>query len=388
MQPNEPSVYRSPDLPNTPAPMNPRAVRAFAMAVSPFVALPLTTALSFLFLDGHRYSAASWLPLVFLAMGVVCLVLAILGTYLASKVKKEVPKFPVPERGLGLAKAAWIVGPFGAIFSVLGFFAACISTIGFTRGRQLRRFGKPLLPRVTQGTSWTTLTLDVAIPEVSRAALASQWRENGRTEHASVAAFARLTLDLMGLGAPASLLTSANRDAADEVRHTELCFSLARAMDGREESPGAFPDAAKARTLSSVRSVALAQLAVDSLVDGALHEGVSARIIAKLSKRCELDSIRSVLKEIAADEGRHATHGWDVVAWCLLEGKSPVASALIGALNGLPDTMHSPLPPEAGDGSWEKWGIHGHPLEADVYAHCLRDIKTRIQRMCMPYLRA
>lgn len=29
---------------------------------------------------------------------------------------------------------------------------------------------------------------------------------------------------------------------------------------------------------------------------------------------------RAILKEIAADEGRHAAHGWDVVAWCLAEG--------------------------------------------------------------------
>ncbi len=89
----------------------------------------------------------------------------------------------------------------------------------------------------------------------------------------------------------------------------DIVFGLARAIDGCVQSPGAFPEAARARTLSRSRTLALAQLAVDSLVDGALHEGVSARIIAKLARRCEAPAIQVILKEIAADEGRHARHG-------------------------------------------------------------------------------
>ena len=281
--------------------------------------------------------------------------------------------------GLGLANL---------FMTGLGAFIALLSTVTFTRGRQIRSSGKILLPPVQPGDAWTGAGLSSSGPvgvidtddETTRDAIAAQWRENGRTEHASVAAFARLTLDLMALGAPPELVADANRDALDEIRHTELCFGLARAIDGRVESPGAFPEAARARTLSRTRTLALAELAVDSLVDGALHEGVSARIIAKLARRCEAPAIQSILKEIAADEGRHARHGWDVVRWCLTEGGEPVARALEGALRALPKVMSSPMPDEARDGRWERWGIMGEELEADAHDATRSDLEHRVDQ--------
>jgi hypothetical protein len=276
---------------------------------------------------------------------------------------------------------------FGNLFMTgLGMITALVSTMSFTRGRQIRSGGKILLPPVEPGDAWTGAGLSSSGPvgvietddEATRDLVAAQWRENGRTEHASVAAFARLTLDLMALGAPPELVADANRDALDEIRHTELCFGLACAIDGRAESPGAFPEAARARTLSRTRTLALAQLAVDSLVDGALHEGVSARIIAKLARRCEAPGIQSILKEIAADEGRHARHGWDVVRWCLAEGGESVARALEGALRALPTVMSSPMPDEARDGRWERWGIMGERLEADEHDATRADLERRV----------
>ena len=272
------------------------------------------------------------------------------------------------------------------IMMCVGAFTALMSTMAFTRGRQIRSAGKILLPPVEPGDAWTGAGLSSSGPvgvietedEATRDALAAQWRENGRTEHASVAAFARLTLDLMALGAPPELVADANRDALDEIRHAELCFGLARAIDGRSESPGAFPEATRTRPLSRSRTLALAQLAVDSLVDGALHEGVSARIIAKLARRCEAPAIQSILKEIAADEGRHARHGWDVVRWCLSEGGEPIARALEGALRALPNEMSSPMPDEARDGRWERWGIMGEDLEAEEHTAARLDLERRI----------
>ncbi len=287
--------------------------------------------------------------------------------------------------GVGIASAVGLV--FGNLFMTgLGAFAALLSTMTFTRGRQIRSRGRILLPPIEQGDAWTGAGLSSSGPigivdtddEETRRALAAQWRENGRTEHASVAAFARLTLDLMALGAPPDLVADASRDALDEIRHTELCFGLARAIDGSSESPGAFPEAARARMLPRSRTLALAQLAVDSLVDGALHEGVSARIIAKLARRCEAPAIQTILKEIAADEGRHARHGWDVVRWCLAEGGQSVAHALEGALRALPKTMSSPMPDAARDGRWERWGIMGEELEAAEHEATRADLERRV----------
>jgi hypothetical protein len=129
--------------------------------------------------------------------------------------------------------------------------------------------------------------------------------------------------------------------------------------------------------LHSSRTLALAQLAVSSLVDGALHEGLSARVIARLVRRCEEPVIRNALRDLAADEGRHAAHGWDVVEWCLLEGGAPVAHALQGALRTIPEQVHSDLPEGARDGSWEAYGIHGEHLEALEHTRARADVIRR-----------
>ena len=262
-----------------------------------------------------------------------------------------------------------------------GLLIAYFATFGFSRGRQLRRFGRVLLPGLRYNSDWTTRPLAPAGHEDAPTGVAEQWRENGKTEHASVAAFARLTLDLMALGPPPSLIVAANRDALDEIRHAELCFSLARGLDGKSLGPAPFPEAQRVATLPQSRTLALAKLAVDSLVDGALHEGVSARIIAKLARRCEVPEIRAALEEIAADEGRHAAHGWTVVEWCLDEGKGAVASALLGATRALPKQMPSQLPEAAADGGWERWGIHGRRLESEEYAAALAHLVRRVQTL-------
>jgi len=183
---------------------------------------------------------------------------------------------------------------------------------------------------------------------------------------------------LMSLGAPPELMAAAQQDALDEIRHTELCFSIARALDGAAESPGPFPEAKRAGGLPGPRSLALVALAVDSLVDGALHEGVSARVVARLVKRCEVPAVREALKEIAADEGRHAAHGWDVVLWCVAEGGPAVVAAVVGAVRGLPQAIHSDLPLAARDGGWERYGIPGHPLENEEYGKGRADLVRRV----------
>jgi len=273
---------------------------------------------------------------------------------------------------------ALLVGLFMAQF---GFVFALIGSIGFTRGRQLRKLGKLLLPEIGEkGAAWTDQRseLPAIVPADVAPALAEQWRENGKTEHASVAAFARLSADLIALGAPPELLEAANRDALDEIEHAKMCFSLATDLDGNRTGPLAFPAARTARTLPSNRTLALAVLAVDSLVDGALHEGVSAAVIAELARRCRVPRIEEMLRSIARDEGRHAAHGWDVAMWCVAEGGEPVRRALLGALDALPETMHSPLPDAANDGAWEKYGIHGRALEASAWTRVRGRLVERV----------
>jgi hypothetical protein len=131
-----------------------------------------------------------------------------------------------------------MLGVLGIGMTWVGALTTLFATVGFARGRQLRRSGRVLLAPLAAGGGWVDATLELERPVRAPVGLGQQWRENGRTEHASVASFARLTLDLMALGAPPELVTAANQDTLDEIRHTEACFALAYALDGKVASPG------------------------------------------------------------------------------------------------------------------------------------------------------
>lgn len=320
-------------------------------------------------------------------MFIVSTVLALIGSIFALRSMFAMPAPPMP-KPMFFAELVVLVGGVGSFtMTAIGALLAIMTSGSFSRGRQLRRRGKVLLPKIAEKNfSWVTMQIEPEIPADLRSALAQAWRENGQTEHASVAAFARLTLDLMALGAPPDLIAASNQDALDEIRHAEMCFSLARGIDGAEKSPAPFPEAARARTLSSFRKLALAELAVDSLIDGALHEGVSARVAAMLARKCESPQIKAVLKQIAADEGRHAAHGWDVVEWCLAVGGASTARALLGAARALPIEMRAPLHANAEDGSWEKFGIMGRALEANAYPTTRAYVMRRVEMLAANYL--
>jgi len=132
--------------------------------------------------------------------------------------------------------------------------------------------------------------------------------------------------------------------------------------------------------------MALSQLAVESLIEGALQEGLSARIIASLAKICPLPEVREVLKEIAADEGRHAAHGWDVMEWCHREGGAPVGMALRAAAWTLPSAMRLGVPEDARSGSWERYGIHGEERQIEAFRSARADLVRRVQELTRLHL--
>src|SRR5262245_52773660 len=59
---------------------------------------------------------------------------------------------------------------------------------------------------------------------------ARRWARAAQYEHASVASFARFSLELLALGAPSDLIARAHRAAIDELEHTELALGVARAL--------------------------------------------------------------------------------------------------------------------------------------------------------------
>jgi hypothetical protein len=288
-------------------------------------------------------------------------------------------RFTAEERpfGTGLAALALPVAFLAFVGSVMVHTAAYVPSY---MGRRHRKGKKLLAPETEAGEGWLgTSPTQLDVPEDARAALGAEWRDNGKKEHASVAAFAQLTLDLLAVGAPPELVAASQRDALDEVRHAAACFAIARDIDGLAESPAPFPDARARRFLfTASRSVALTQIAIDALADGVLNEGIASRLLAQLAKKCELPGMATILRDMAADESGHAAHSWEIVAWCLESGGSVVASALRGAVDGMPKKVCSALPIGARDGAWEAWGVHGVAMEAEAFAKTRAAARTKL----------
>ena len=116
-----------------------------------------------------------------------------------------------------------------------------------------------------------TLTLQEVAP-AQREAVRTRWIQAGLTEHASVAAFARFSLQLMALGAPADLLLDASTAAADEVHHADACFAVASAL-----GPSVGPSTLPVHDLSSPGG---AQLDAESVLRSTFLEGCLGETVA------------------------------------------------------------------------------------------------------------
>ncbi len=169
-----------------------------------------------------------------------------------------------------------------------------------------------------------------------RASLAEAWTEAGLFEHASVASFARVSLELLAVGAPGDLVELAHRAALDEIVHARLCFALASAYAGESVAPGAFPLGAEVCVGAS-----LAEVAASTFAEGCVGETVAAVVAAEQLARATDPAVREALARIAADEARHAELAWRTVAWALREGGRDVRAAVERVV-----TMGGPRPPQ------------------------------------------
>jgi hypothetical protein len=150
--------------------------------------------------------------------------------------------------------------------------------------------------------------------------LRDHWLTSGRYEHASVAAFARVGLQLLSLGAPAELLRATQRAMADEVRHAQLCFGLAAAYGfGLAAAYGVSPsEAGPLRIDGCVSTGTQLETALrEAIIEGALGEGAAAIEALEGGRACVDPVVRGVLSRIAEDEQRHALLAYQTVQWAL-----------------------------------------------------------------------
>ena len=135
------------------------------------------------------------------------------------------------------------------------------------------------------------------------------WLQQAEAEHASVASFARHTLQLMSLGAPSELLIASQAASIDEIKHAKMCYSLASIFINTDISP---------ESLDVEES--LGDLDVKSIIKSVIREGCIEETLAAIEAHFRANhsedlEIKQVLNEIAEDEMKHAQLAWDTIAW-------------------------------------------------------------------------
>jgi len=141
-------------------------------------------------------------------------------------------------------------------------------------------------------------------------ALAQAWLADALMEHASVAAFARLSLQLLALGAPADLVRDSQLASLDELRHADFCFEMASRHAGSRLRPGPLP------VQGALDDLSLAGLVESNLLEGCIGETLAAE---QLRRRADLvgdPQLGAALLSIAEDETRHAALAFRILAWC------------------------------------------------------------------------
>jgi hypothetical protein len=142
-----------------------------------------------------------------------------------------------------------------------------------------------------------------------RAALGRAWARMAQMEHASIAAFARFALQLLSVGAPASLIEQTYEAMRDETEHAKMCFALAGSYSGHPVGPASLPVGDALADLSAEG------ILVTTILEGCIGETVAAIEAAEALEHAQDPAVRGVLSKIAEDEKRHAGLAWQYVRW-------------------------------------------------------------------------
>jgi hypothetical protein len=201
--------------------------------------------------------------------------------------------------------------------------ACCYSyqTAPCGKGRPLRHEGALVLAGEVRRDDWCQqLSIDLAGHQVD--ALVEHLRRVALLEHASVAAFSRVSLELLALGAPPELIEGAHRAALDEIRHAQLCWSVLAAISRTPHGPSPM-------SIPSMGPVDPAEVLISTVMDGCVGETLGSLMFAEAARGCAVPELALVYATIADEEAEHAALAFRIVRF--LVARDPSLSSLVAA---------------------------------------------------------
>jgi hypothetical protein len=205
-----------------------------------------------------------------------------------------------------------------------------------------------------------------------RARVAQGWLEQGLMEHASIAAFARFSLQLLSLGAPAELVSESAQAMADEIAHARDCFALSRRHGGRDVGPAPLP------LTGALEELELSQIVLGTIAEGCIGETIAALEAAEAHAHCQDEPTRAVLARISADETAHAQLAWRFVAWALEQGpaslRETVRAEFERQLSSAATSPSSTIALDASEHQLLQQGLVGPELRSALRGRVLHDV--------------
>ena len=233
-------------------------------------------------------------------------------------------------------------------------------------------FGRPFMVEgerrqasIVASETWSAMDRSPDVHRVDldvRRRVAAAWRDAAVAEHASIASFARLVLDLLAHGAPAALVREAAAAMQDEVEHARVSFALASAYGGAPTAPG--PLAVE----GAGASADLAELAASTVIEGCIGETIAALEAAVAAHACTDPVVRDVLRRIAQEELRHAELAWAIVRWAIDRGRMGAREAVAEAFRRAA-VVHGVV----ADPALLPYGVLDPRTRAQLHAAALRD---------------
>jgi len=156
-----------------------------------------------------------------------------------------------------------------------------------------------------------TMPLDDAtiaeLDPATRTVIGRQWEDRATAEVRTAAAFAKVSFELLDVGASPEVLQIAARAVADELEHGELCRLAASAYYGRDTRWPAPGVAALPRHADAPRRLRPTLRLVEMCC---ISETIAAAWLEACLAEARSPLARTVTKRLLADDIRHARLGW------------------------------------------------------------------------------
>jgi hypothetical protein len=206
-----------------------------------------------------------------------------------------------------------------------------------------------------------------SMPADLRAEVGRTWQRRAHEELKVARGFTVVCRDLLETGAPPEVLSLVSRAVHDEVRHAEVCRTVAARYFGAEVPwPGEIPAAPPSPSANPHLRAAFHMIA-----SCCINEAIACTFLETCLSQSRSPTARAGLGDLLADEVLHARAGWIYVAHLAAPLRAAIEANLLTLLRPVVDCWWEEGPMERIEGIPE----HGIPSLHDTRACAVRAVR-------------